>query len=134
MNPVAPLDSQASAGRQHPVALIVEDEMLVRMVLVDTLMDDGFEVIEATSADEALLALNRRDDVDLVISDVEMPGSINGFTLARRVAEERPNIGIIIVSGRASPQQGDLPEGANFIAKPFYPDTVLTTANAMIGR
>jgi CheY-like chemotaxis protein len=123
-----------SGQTSHPVALIVEDEMLVRMVLVDTLMDDGFEVIEATSGDEALLALNRRPDVDLVISDVEMPGSINGFALAQRIAADRPAVSIIVVSGREAPRAGDLPEGASFIAKPFRPDAVLLAANLLIGR
>ncbi len=134
MNIAAPLNAQPSDPREHPVALVVQDEMLVRMVLVDILMDDGFEVIEATSGDEALLALMRRSDIDLIVSDVEMPGAINGFALARRVAEERPGIRIIIVSGRAAPGAGDLPEAARFLAKPCFPETLLSAANEMMGR
>jgi CheY-like chemotaxis protein len=118
MNMASTLGDHSSDHQGHPVALVVEDELLVRMVLVDVLMDDGFEVIEATTADEALLALKRRPDVNLIVSDVEMPGTINGFVLAQRVAEERPDIRIVIVSGRAAPKPGDLPEGARFIPKP----------------
>jgi CheY-like chemotaxis protein len=134
MNIATTLDKRSSEHREHPVALVVEDEMLVRMVLVDILMDDGFEVIEAVTGDEALLALKRRPDIGLVVSDVEMPGAVNGFMLARRVAEERPDIRIIVVSGRAAPQAGDLPEGARFIAKPCFPEDLLRMANDMIER
>ncbi|WP_230530733.1 response regulator [Microvirga roseola] len=120
--------------RRDPVVLVVEDELLVRMVLVDTLMDDGFEVIEATTGDEALLTLARRPDIGLIVSDVETPGLTNGFLLARTVAERRPDVRLIIVSGRAAPRASELPHGANFIAKPFYPETLLTLANAMLQR
>lgn len=128
------LDDRSSDHQGHPVALVVEDEMLVRMILVDILMDDGFEVIEATTGDEALLALKRRPDVHLIVSDVEMPGAVNGFMLAQHAAKERPDIHIIIVSGRATPKAGDLPEGARFIAKPCFPETLLGMANDMIAR
>ncbi|HZH53966.1 MAG TPA: response regulator [Microvirga sp.] len=121
-------------GQHDPVTLVVEDEILVRMVIVDTLMDDGFEVIEATNGDEALLALSRRPDVDLIISDIEMPGTVNGFALARRVAEQRPGIRMILVSGRAAPRPGDLPAGAEFMPKPIYPEALLQAANRIIGR
>ena len=131
---VSPELQAAQTRQREAVALVVEDEMLVRMVLVDTLMDDGFEVIEAVNGDEALLALSRRPDVSLIISDIEMPGTLNGFALARRVAEQRPEIRIILVSGRAAPQAGDLPEGAEFMPKPFYPEAVLQAANKIIGR
>jgi CheY-like chemotaxis protein len=118
----------------QPVALIVEDEILVRLPLVDTLMDAGFEVIEAATGSEALLALASRPDVDLIISDVRMPGTIDGFMLARHVSEALPEIGIIILSGRTSPEAGDLPEGAQFIPKPFCPDALLDLANRMMKR
>lgn len=134
MNIAGTWNDRISDHQDNPIALVVEDEMLVRMVLVDILMDDGFEVIEATSGDEALLALKRRPDVNLIVSDVEMPGSVDGFTLARRVAEEQSDIRIIIVSGRAAPKAGDLPEGARFISKPCFPEALLCMANEMIGR
>jgi CheY-like chemotaxis protein len=88
--------------------LVVEDEALVRMMLVDVLDDAGFKVMEAAHADEALHILAAAPDVQVVVTDVEMPrGSINGFELARRVREDRQDIGVLIASGRVAPHPGD---------------------------
>jgi two-component system, response regulator PdtaR len=111
---------------------VIEDEPLIRMTLVDTLVDNGYEVIEATTIDEAHFVLSRRPDVSLIVTDVETPGSANGFMLARRMAKESPDVRVIVVSGRA--ESSDLPEGVSFIAKPFSPETLLFVANRMIRR
>ena len=63
-------------------------------------------------------------DVTLLFSDVEMPGSRNGFALAREVCVRWPYISLVIASGRLSPGPGELPEGARFISKPFSAETV----------
>jgi CheY-like chemotaxis protein len=87
--------------------LVVEDEALVRMMLVDVLDDAGFKVMEAAHADEALHILAAVPDVQVVVTDVEMPrGSINGFELARRVRNDRQDIGVLIASGRVAPYPG----------------------------
>ncbi len=116
----------------RPLVLVVEDEVLVRMMLADVLEDAGFRVVEAAHADEALLVLTALDGVTAVVTDVEMPaGSIDGFELARRVREER-RIGVLIVSGRARPGAGQLPEGAHFIAKPVQPETLVGLLKTLI--
>ncbi len=121
-------------NQPDPVALVIEDEVLIRMALVETLMDDGYEVIEAASVDEAHLVLACRSDISLIVTDVETSGITNGFMLARRMARERPNVRIIVVSGRVAPKSGDLPEGVSFIAKPFLPQTLLFVANRLVQR
>jgi CheY-like chemotaxis protein len=113
--------------------LVVEDEALVRMMLVDVLDDAGFKVMEAAHADEALHILAAVPEVQVVVTDVEMPrGSINGFELARRVRDDRQDIGVVIASGRVSPVPGDLPPGAHFVGKPVRPERLLELVRALL--
>ena len=86
------------------VVLLVEDEPLVRLVTADILMDAHFRVIEAADAAEALRILRAEVEVDVLLSDVEMPPGMSGFALARQVHGHWPNVEIIIVSGREWPQ------------------------------
>jgi CheY-like chemotaxis protein len=90
--------------------LVVEDEALIHMMLVDVLDDAGFKVMEAAHADEALHILAAVPDVQVVVTDVEMPrGSINGFELACRVRQDWQDIGVLIASGRVAPAPGEHP-------------------------
>ena len=69
----------ARANKQKAVVLVVEDEFLIRMDVVDNLTDAGFEVLDAKNADEAIRLLESRNDIELVFTDVHMPGSIDGI-------------------------------------------------------
>jgi len=100
------------------VVLLVEDEPLVRLVAADILIEANFRVIEASSAAEALTVLSAGVEVDVLLSDVEMPPGINGYELARQVGERWPTVAILMTSGREWPREGDLPSGAAFLAKP----------------
>jgi CheY-like chemotaxis protein len=100
------------------VVLCVEDEVFVRMFVADALIDAGFRVLEAGCAAEALSILQARDDVQALVTDVDMPPGMNGFALARNVSERWSNIPIIVLSGRFSPSPGDLPKGSVFLDKP----------------
>ena len=101
--------------------LIAEDEVLTRMVLAAELRDAGFFVIEASNADDAMAYLKTGSQMDLVFSDIHMPGSMDGLELARRLRVERPTLPIILSSGR----QG--PEGvAPFISKPYKMERVIS--------
>jgi CheY-like chemotaxis protein len=129
-----PLGMSSPDPKAQPLILVVEDEALVRMTLVDVLEDAGFTVIEAVHADEALRVLEAVHGVDAVVTDVEMPrGSLNGFELAQRVRLDRQDIGILIASGRAAPKVGELPEGALFIGKPVYPETLVRLLRSLLG-
>ncbi|WP_237478532.1 response regulator [Lichenibacterium dinghuense] len=120
----------------HPsgraVVLIVEDEPLVRMMVIELFEDEGFEVLEAADADQALGIFDRRPDVALLFTDVEMPGSMDGYALARWVHVHRPAVKTMIVSGRALPRAGDVPEGAAFIGKPYDHDDVMRRVQTMM--
>jgi CheY-like chemotaxis protein len=102
----------------RPVVLLVEDEPLVRLVHVEILRDDRFWVVEAQDADEAFELMRTRPDIRVVVTDVDMPGSINGFEFARLVRQGWPGVGIVVTSGKMRPQPGDLPDGAIFVPKP----------------
>jgi CheY-like chemotaxis protein len=101
--------------------LVVEDEPLVRMFGTLFLTDAGFKVIEASNAEEALRILEARHDVNIVFTDVEMPGALDGFGLARCVHERWPAIGVIVTSGRYQPSDSE----EVFVAKPYAAQTLM---------
>ena len=103
------------------VVLIVEDEALVRITATDMVEEAGFEVLEATNADEAILLLEARRDITVVFTDIEMPGSMDGLRLAQAVRGRWPPIKIIATSGRYVVRDGDLPSGGVFLKKPYSP-------------
>lgn len=98
--------------------LIVEDEPLIRMILADALEDEGYSVIEAGTALEAIAALGTKD-VGAVITDVDMPGGLSGLDLTRYVASCRKGLPVIVTSGGHRLQEEKLPGDARFIAKPY---------------
>jgi CheY-like chemotaxis protein len=108
------------------VVLAVEDEPIVRMSLADFLDDAGFKVFEAVNADEAIALLQARSDVQVVVTDIEMPGSMNGLELARVVQVRWPDVGIVVTSGRVRPSTDDLMDGVVFLSKPYLPDAVIS--------
>lgn len=108
-----------------PYALVVDDDAVILTDACQILEDAGFRTLCAYNADEALGMISSHGDaVTLLFTDVEMPGSMNGFELARRVAETWREIAILVASGRVQPSDGDLPEKATFVAKPFSSDIV----------
>jgi len=117
------------------VVLVVEDEVLVRMMLADVLDEAGFRVVEAAHADEALRVLAARNDVETRVTDVEMPaGSMNGYRLAQQVKQAYPALQIVVVSGREGPGLGDLPDRAAFLAKPVHPETLVRLLRSLVSQ
>jgi two-component system, response regulator PdtaR len=112
----------------------VADEPLVRLTQMDILRDSGFGVLEAQDADEAFEILRRRNDVKVVLTDVDIPGSLDGFEFARLVAQGWPEVGVMVISGKAFPEEGDLPLSAVFVAKPVYPDALVEHLKALMAH
>ena len=94
------------------------------MTAVDIVGEAGFEVLEATNADEAILLLEARRDITVVFTDIEMPGSMDGLRLAAAVRGRWPPIKIIATSGRCVVRDGDLPSGGVFLPKPYSPNQI----------
>ena len=103
----------------RPVVLAVEDEPLVLMLAVDMILDAGFEPLRASDAEEAIGILESRDDIKIVFTDINMPGSMDGIKLARAVRGRWPSIAIIVTSAFSGVERTLLPEGAKFISKPY---------------
>lgn len=99
--------------------LIVDDEPLIRLMALDMFEHAGHEVIEARNADEAIRILESRTDISVVFSDVQMPGSMDGLRLLQVIRNRWPPIRLILTSGKALPENDDLPTGAVFVPKPF---------------
>src|SRR5712671_4931218 len=97
-----------------PTVLVVEDEMLLRMRAVEIVEDAGFTPLEAVNADDALVLLEAHSDIELLFTDIQMPGSMNGLKLAHAVHERWPSIKIILVSGQVTPTEGDRPADSRF--------------------
>ncbi|WP_336492481.1 response regulator [Methylobacterium nigriterrae] len=117
-----------------PGILVVEDEFLVRMIATDILADAGFRPFEAHDAQEAMILLEARADVRVLLTDWNMPGEINGLWLARLVHKRWPAIAIIVTSGKMRPAPGDLPVGARFISKPYRPSVLIREIESMLGH
>ena len=111
--------------------LVVEDEMLVSMVVEDALCDAGHIVLTAESADKALEVLSENDDISILLTDVNMPGSMNGLELAARVRTERPEIKIIVASGRQHVESGRMPSDSLFLPKPYLPKDIIGAVQTM---
>lgn len=114
--------------------LIVEDEALIRMNTVDMIRDLGFEVIEAVDADEAVCLLESVAGIEVVFTDIQMPGSMDGLLLAAVVRDRWPPVALLIASGRECPSVADMPTGARFIPKPYSRLELGEQLHALAGR
>ncbi|EIM26849.1 response regulator with CheY-like receiver, AAA-type ATPase, and DNA-binding domains [Microvirga lotononidis] len=107
---------------------------MVRLVAADILIDANFRVIEASHVEEALTVLRAGVEVDVLLSDVEMPPGPNGYELARQVHEHWPMVEILMTSGREWPREGDLPPGAAFLTKPCPSETLVSYVRSCAER
>lgn len=98
-------------------ALVVEDEMIFRLEVCDLLEAEGYAVVEAGSAAQALECLDGA--VSLMVTDIRMPGSMDGLALVREVVRRRPDVAVVVVSAQMTPKPGDLPEDVPFVGRPF---------------
>jgi CheY-like chemotaxis protein len=115
---------------EHPllgrtVVLVAEDEALVRMFTADFLVEAGYTVIEATNAAEAIQKLDTDASVRVLLTDIEMPGEMDGLDLAREVQRRWPAVVIIVTSGRAQPCEDELASSAAFFPKPLRQEAVV---------
>jgi two-component sensor histidine kinase/CheY-like chemotaxis protein len=117
-----------------PNVLVVEDEMVLRMRAVDIVEDAGFMPVEAVNADEAIAILESRSDIDLLFTDIQMPGSMDGLKLAHAVHDRWPGIKIILVSGQVKPSDAERPADSRFFGKPLGVGQMINELQAMIGE
>jgi two-component system, response regulator PdtaR len=119
---------------KRPAILIVEDEALSRVMSANVLEKAGFTVIEAANAEDALRLLETRYDVQILFTDIQMPGRFNGLALARAVHRRWPYIKLLITSGREKPRKEEIPDDSRFISKPFLPRELIGAINNLIEK
>ena len=118
-------------GESHnPVILLVEDDVLVRFTTAEVLREAGFDVLEAVDSSEALALLTTGHPLDLIITDIRMPGRMDGVQLASVIKNTRPNLPIALLSSHleSSDHQADA-----FISKPYEPDRLVEVVKRLIG-
>lgn len=114
------------------VALVVEDEALIRMSVVDALKGEGFEVFEAENADHAIALLAANPSIQILFTDIDMPGSIDGLRLAAAVRDRWPPIRIVVTSGHHIVDVADLPQGSLFFSKPYNHGDIATSFRRLL--
>jgi CheY-like chemotaxis protein len=122
----------AGPGESHkPVILLVEDNVLVRFTTADILREAGYDVLEAVDASEALALFTTGHPLNLVMTDVRMPGHMNGLQLATVIKTTRPNLPVAIISSHL--EEGMIHEADAFLAKPYKPEELVEVAKRLIG-
>jgi CheY-like chemotaxis protein len=116
------------------IVLVVEDEMLLRMRVVDMVEDAGYIPVEAVDADDALAILQSRSDIALLFTDIQMPGSMNGLELAYAVHARWPPIKIILASGQLQLSSRDIPPDSRFFGKPLKSGEMIAEMQDMLGH
>ena len=104
---------------RNPVVLVVEDETLVRVTALAIVEESGFEAIAAGNA---------------VFTDVQMPGSMDGLKLAQVVRDRWPPVALLVTSGKTPVTASDLPRGARFLPKPYFPLQVEMTLRELLDK
>jgi CheY-like chemotaxis protein len=112
--------------------LVVEDEVLIRALIPEELRLEGFSVIEADRADDALTYIKAGAQVDLVFSDIQTPGSLNGLQLAETLRDKYPHIPVILTSGNAAPRHVGTVEA--FVPKPYDVTQTIALMSAILAQ
>ncbi len=120
-----------------PTVLVVEDEVLIRLVIADYLRECGYRVHEAANAAEAIAVLeSRMATIDIVFSDVQMPGDMDGFGLARWIRAHQPGVRVILTSSveRSADIAATLCEAGPLLEKPYEPQGVVDRIRQLIAK
>lgn len=115
-----------------PVILLVEDDVLVRFSTAELLRDEGYIVLEAVDACEAMALLGSGHPLDLVLSDIRMPGPMDGVAMSYAIKQVRPNLPVVLVSSHLP---GNARHGGDgFLAKPYEPAELFEVVKDMVGE
>jgi two-component system, response regulator PdtaR len=109
-----------------PVVLIVEDEFILRLHAVTLIQEAGFETVEASSAEEAIVLLETRLDIRIVFTDINLPG-MDGLKLAAAIRDRWPPIELVLTSGQILLKPEDLPVRGFFLSKPYDGNDLVRT-------
>lgn len=119
---------------KHPVIVLVEEETEERRAIGRHLHSSGFTVLEAGTTDDAMTYLEVRRQVHGLVTDAHVPGRIDGYELASHVRRLRPDIAVVMMSGHSDSTSGPLPDGAEFVSKPYLASHLVPALNLLLGR
>jgi CheY-like chemotaxis protein len=114
--------------------LVVDDDGISLMSAVRTVENCGYLSLSASNAEEALALLRGRDTIDVLFTDINMPGLMDGVALAQEGRRLDPEIGILITSGRPFPADDMMPTGGSFLHKPYGPSQIAIALSTMIDQ
>ena len=121
-----------NANPEPITILLIEDEALIRMATAAMLEDAGYRVVEAMNADEALVTLGEGQQIDIVITDVQMPGRLDGLELVEIITEKYPHILSLVTSGRASLREARDCGAKKFLTKPYTATAIQSAVEAVL--
>ena len=122
MDAGTPLMAEAAAGSTAGTILVVDDEPLIRMMTTERLEDEGYIVLEAANGAKAMQILDSDRPIDLLVTDVGLPGGMNGRQVADAARRVRPELPVLFITGYAEQavlHHGDLERGMQILTKPF---------------
>jgi len=134
-DPEMPEAAPASAAPEGGTVLVVDDEVVVRMLVGEVLRDLGYGVVEAKDGAQAIRALEAMPRIDLVVTDVGLPGGMNGRQLADAMRERRPGLKVLFITGyaeNAAVGNGLLAPGMQVMTKPFAMDVLASKIRSML--
>jgi two-component system, response regulator PdtaR len=115
-----------------PLVLVVEDEPLLLMHAVSLLEEAGFDTLEARSADEAIALLETRNDIRIVFTDINLPGSMDGLRLAHAIRHRWPPVELLLTSGHTRVGDEDMPDRGVFLGKPYDGGELVRTLRSFV--
>jgi CheY-like chemotaxis protein len=118
-----PKDSAEGPERQ-PTILVVEDEILLSDIITEELEEAGYHVLSALTGEEALAFLSADEPIDLLFTDIRLPGGLDGWRLAEAARQLRPGLPVIYVTGYSVDQPRKV-SGSRFMTKPYRPAMVI---------
>jgi CheY-like chemotaxis protein len=120
-------------GKRRTI-LVVEDDVLVRAVVAEHLLDLDYRILQAADAGEAVRVLAAEHEVDVVFSDINMPGPLNGLDLAMLIRRDYPHIKVLLASALAPPWKDAEHEEISFLAKPYRTSSLTGRLREMLGE
>jgi DNA-binding response OmpR family regulator len=129
------MPDRSAAKDTRITVLLVEPEIIVRMTVADYLRECGYKVVEGGAADDAFAVLATGQRVDFILSEVQLSGGTDGFSLARQVRERYPGVDVILASGTsgaAAKAENLCEEGP--LKKPYHPEEIVRRINLLIER
>jgi CheY-like chemotaxis protein len=102
--------------------LLVEDEPWIRAMTADMLAECGYTVFEAENGSDAIALLSEHDKLDILVTDVNLPGALDGIELSEIASRDLPHLKVVLTSGSGLPEAARLPDRGSYLPKPFRPD------------